>query len=481
MSGLEWLGMIMLVVMLFAIFVGIPISFTLLFLALIFGFAGLGMTVFDLAYLQILGLMKQDEFVAVPMFILMGYICDQAGLMERLFRGFRDLFAPLSGSLYLVVIATATLFGIAAGTVGATVALLGIMAGPMMIKSGYDVRMSAGAITAGGTLGILIPPSVMLVVMGPVLGVSVLQLYAAAFGPGFLLAGMYMVYTMVRSHLNPRLGPPVPKEERVHSIGTILWECLVGMVPVSVLTIATLGVILAGITTSTEAAAMGAAGAIALVLGYGRVTWRGLFSACQSTLATTSMVLFLAVASNVFGAVFARLGTATWITNTLLAVPLPAWGTISLVLFLIFLLGWPFEWPAIVLIFLPMLAPVATGLGYDMVWFGTIVAVVLQTAFLSPPVAMSAYYLKQVVKDWSMRDIYRGMYDFMVIQVLCVALVLAFPQIAMWFPEWLAAGDRLATPLQKDDGDPAAARNALEAGDALTNDAAGATTAEPEK
>jgi len=481
MSGLEWLGMIMLVVMLFAIFVGIPISFTLLFLALIFGFAGLGMTVFDLAYLQILGLMKQDEFVAVPMFILMGYICDQAGLMERLFRGFRDLFAPLSGSLYLVVIATATLFGIAAGTVGATVALLGIMAGPMMIKSGYDVRMSAGAITAGGTLGILIPPSVMLVVMGPVLGVSVLQLYAAAFGPGFLLAGMYMVYTMVRSHLNPKLGPPVPKEERVHSIGTILWECVVGMVPVTVLTIATLGVILAGITTSTEAAAMGAAGAIALVLGYGRFTWRGLFSACQSTLATTSMVLFLAVASNVFGAVFARLGTATWITNTLLAVPLPAWGTISLVLFLIFLLGWPFEWPAIVLIFLPMLAPVATGLGYNMVWFGTIVAVVLQTAFLSPPVAMSAYYLKQVVKDWSMRDIYRGMYDFMVIQVLCVALVLAFPQIAMWFPGWLEAGDRLATPLQKDDDDPAAARNALEAGDALTNDAQREVSPDPQK
>jgi tripartite ATP-independent transporter DctM subunit len=481
MSGLEWLGMIMLVVMLFAIFVGIPISFTLLFLALIFGFAGLGMTVFDLAYLQILGLMKQDEFVAVPMFILMGYICDQAGLMERLFRGFRDLFAPLSGSLYLVVIATATLFGIAAGTVGATVALLGIMAGPMMIKSGYDVRMSAGAITAGGTLGILIPPSVMLVVMGPVLGVSVLQLYAAAFGPGFLLAGMYMVYTMVRSHLNPKLGPPVPKEERVHSIGTILWECVVGMVPVTVLTIATLGVILAGITTSTEAAAMGAAGAIALVLGYGRFTWRGLFSACQSTLATTSMVLFLAVASNVFGAVFARLGTATWITNTLLAVPLPAWGTISLVLFLIFLLGWPFEWPAIVLIFLPMLAPVAIGLGYNMVWFGTIVAVVLQTAFLSPPVAMSAYYLKQVVKDWSMRDIYRGMYDFMVIQVLCVALVLAFPQIAMWFPGWLEAGDRLATPLQKDDDDPAAARNALEAGDALTNDAQREVSPDPQK
>jgi tripartite ATP-independent transporter DctM subunit len=449
MTGLEFLGLLMLVVMLGAIFIGVPIAFTLLFLALIFGFVGLGARVFDLAYLQTIGLMKQDEFVAVPMFILMGYICDQAGLMERLFKAFRDLFAPVRGALYLVVLLTATLFGIAAGTVGATVVLLGIMAGPMMIKTGYDARLSAGTITAGGTLGILIPPSVMLVVMGPVLGVSVLQLYAAAFGPGFLLAGMYIAYTMGRSFLNPKLGPPVPEEERVHSMATVIWECVVGLVPVTVLTIATLGVILAGITTSTEAAAMGAAGAILLVIAYGRFTWKGLFEACHLTLASTSMVLFLAVASNVFGAVFARLGTANWITNLLLAVPLPAWGTMTLVLTLIFLLGWPFEWPAIVLIFLPMLAPVATGLGYDMVWFGTIVAVVLQTAFLSPPVAMSAYYLKQVVKEWSLATIYRGMYEFMVIQVICVALVLVFPDIAMWFPKWLEAGDRMAVPAQE--------------------------------
>ena len=448
MSFDQALGAVMLLAMLFAIFIGIPISFTLLFLALIFGFIGLGPTVFDLAYLNTIGLMKQDEFVAVPMFILMGYICDQAGLMERLFKAFRDLFAPVRGSLYLVVLLTATLFGIAAGTVGATVVLLGIMAGPMMIKAGYDVKMSAGAITAGGTLGILIPPSVMLVVMGPVLGVSVLQLYAAAFGPGFLLAGMYIVYTMTRSFINPKLGPPVPEEEREKDFKKILRECVVGLVPVTVLTIATLGVILAGITTSTEAAAMGSAGAILLVIAYGRFTWKGLLDACYKTLATNSMVLFLAVASNVFGAVFARLGTATWITEALLGVPLPAWGTMTLLLTLIFLLGWPFEWPAIVLIFLPMLAPVATGLGYDMVWFGTIVAVVLQTAFLSPPVAMSAYYLKQAVKDWSLGTIYRGMYEFMVIQVLCVALVLIFPGIAMWFPNWLQEGDRMATPAQ---------------------------------
>jgi tripartite ATP-independent transporter DctM subunit len=434
MTGLELLGMVMLLVMLGAIFIGLPISFTLLFLALIFGFIGLDTRVFDLAYFQTIGLMKQDEFVAVPMFILMGYICDDAGIMERMFKAFRDLFAPVRGSLYIVVLLTATLFGIAAGTVGATVALLGIMAGPMMIKSGYDVRMSAGAITAGGTLGILIPPSVMLVVMGPVLGVSVATLYEAAIGPGFLLAGMYIVYTMARSFFNPKLGPAVPMEERPAKIGPVIWECIVGLVPVTVLTIATLGVIIVGLTTATEAAALGSLGSIIMVICYRRFTWSGMWRACQNTLVTTSMVLFLAVTSNVFGAVFARLGTANWITNQLLAIPLPPLGTMILVFVLIFLLGSPFEWPAIVLIFLPMLAPVAAGLGYDMVYFGAVTAVVLQTAFLSPPVAMSAYYLKQVVKQWSIGDIYKGMYQFMVLQVLCVGIIIYYPSIVTWLP-----------------------------------------------
>jgi TRAP-type mannitol/chloroaromatic compound transport system permease large subunit len=248
---------------------------------------------------------------------------------------------------------------------------------------------------------------------------------------------MYIAYTLGRSFINPKLGPPVPIDERPESVKIVLWECLVGLVPVTVLTVVTLGAILAGLTTASEAAALGAFGAILLVMAYGKFTWKGFLEACNLTLATTAMVLFLAVASNVFGAVFAWLGTATWITNTLLAAPLPAWATMSLLLTLIFLLGWPFEWPAIVLIFLPLLAPVAKGLGYDMVWFGCIVAVVLQTAFLSPPVAMSAYYLKQVVKQWNLRLIYRGMADFMVIQCICVVLVLIFPSIAMWFPNWL--------------------------------------------
>ncbi len=437
MTGSALVGLVMLVVMIGAIFIGFPISFTLLFLALAFGYFGIGDTVFDLAYFQTIGMMKEELLVAVPLFIFMGFLTEQAGLMERLFRAFRALLAPVRGALFLVVILTAAVFAMATGIVGAAVTVLGIMASPVMIKSGYDAKLSAGAIAAGGTLGILIPPSVMLIVMGPVLGVSVADLYAAAFGPGFLLAGLYIAYLLVRSFANPQLGPPVPKEERVHSLRRILVEVLLGIVPLGGLIAATLGTILAGLATPTEASGVGALGAAMLALAYRRLTLAGLRRALQSTMATSSMVLFLAVASNIFGAVFARLGTANWITETLVALPLPPTLMLIIVVALIFLLGWPFEWPAIVLVFLPIFYPVVAALKFDMVWFGALTAVVLQTAFLSPPVAMSAYYLKQVVKQWSLATIYKGMFEFMMLQVVAIALVILFPPIATAFPDYL--------------------------------------------
>jgi tripartite ATP-independent transporter DctM subunit len=290
----------------------------------------------------------------------------------------------------------------ATGIVGAAVTVLGIMASPMMIKSGYDGRLSAGAITAGGTLGILIPPSVMLIVMGPVLGVSVAELYAAAFGPGFLLAAIYLTYLVGRSVINPKLGPPVPVDERVHSAATIAWELVVGVVPLVALIAATLGSIIIGLATPTEAAAVGAGGAIVLAAFYGRLTYAGFRQALLSTTATSSMVLLLAVTSNIFGAVFSRLGTATWLTESMLALPLSPIMLLVVVLMLIFLLGWPFEWPAIILVFLPIFYPVIVALqpaigqslgissDFVMIWFGAVIAVTLQTAYLSPPVAMSA-------------------------------------------------------------------------------------------
>jgi tripartite ATP-independent transporter DctM subunit len=436
-SGNEILGIVMLLLMVGVIFIGFPISFTLLFLALVCGWIGLGTIVFDLAFFQTIGLMKEQTLAAVPLFIFMGYVVEQAGLMERLFRAFQVMLAPVRGSLYLGVILTATVFAMATGIVGAAVTVLGIMAAPIMIRSGYSPRLSAGAIAAGGTLGILVPPSVMLIVMGPVINVSVAKLYAAAFGPGFLLAGLYIVYTLARSFWNPALGPSVPKEERAASFFAIIREVVVGMVPLALLIAATLGTILAGIVTPTEAAAMGASGAILLSLAYRRFTLAGLKAAVFSTMTTTSMVLFLAVASNIFGAIFARLGGATLITNALTGLPVPPFVTLMIVMILIFLLGWPFEWPAIIFVFVPIFYPVIAAMKYDMIWFGALVAVNLQTAYLSPPVAMSAYYLKQVAPQWSLGTIYRGMADFMVLQLVALALLMFFPEIALWFPRWL--------------------------------------------
>jgi tripartite ATP-independent transporter DctM subunit len=432
----EMLGMLLLGIMIFMILIGFPISFTLLLLALAFGYIGMGSKVFYLMVFQMIGFMKEEVLAAVPLFVFMGFMTEQAGLVERLFNAFRLMLAPLRGSLYLGVILTATIFAMATGIVGAAVTVLGIMAAPTMIRAGYNMRMSAGAITAGGTLGILIPPSVMLVVMGPVMGVSVSKLYAAAFGPGFLLAALYIAYCLIRSFVNPALGPALPLEERAPA-REVLRELIVGMVPLAALILTTLGSILAGLATPSEAAAVGAFGAVVLALLYRQLTWTRFKDAALKTLQTSSMVLFLAVASSVFGAVFARLGSATLMTNTLLALPFPPMVMLLIIMALIFVLGWPFEWPVIVLVFVPIMYPLIQALKFDLIWFCTLVAVNLQTAYLSPPVAMSAYYLKSVVPSWELKDIYAGMLQFMVLQVIGLLAVIFFPQIALWLPNWL--------------------------------------------
>ena len=437
MTGGESLGLVMLVLMVTVIFIGFPIAFTLLFLALMFGYVGLGPMVFDLMFFQTIGMMKEETLAAVPLFIFMGYILEEGGLMDRLFKAFQLLFAPVRGSLYLGVLTIATIFGIAAGTVGPTVALMGIMAGPTMIRAGYDARMSAGAITAGGTLGILIPPSVMLVVMGPVMGVSVAQLYASSFGPGFLLAFLFIAYCLVRSFIQPHVGPALAREHRATSYAYLAKEIAIGMLPHGFLILATLGTIMAGLATPTEAAGMGALGAFLLAAIYRVLTWQRLRMACSLTLQQSAMILFLVVASNVFGAVFARLGSASVVTKSLLALPIPPMGLLFVVMALIFLLGWPFEWPAIVLVFVPLLQPVIDALKIDMLWFATLIAINLQTAYLSPPVAMAAYYLKGVVPEWKLSDIYWGMAQFMVLQVVGLVLCVIFPEIVLWFPRWL--------------------------------------------
>ena len=433
----ELLGLVSLGILFVAIFIGFPIAFTLIVISLAVGWFALGGLVVNLMTLQIFAVMRDPTLTSIPFFLAMGYLLEQSGLMDRLFRGFQLMFASLRGSLYLAVLVTATIFAAATGIVGSSVTLLGVMAAPVMRRSGYDVRMSAGAIAAGGTLGILIPPSVMLIVMGPVVGVPVTDLFAGAILPGLMLAGLYAAYCLIRCHLNPELGPPLPPEEHAASVGVILKELVLGMAPVVVILLATLGVIMAGIATPTDAGAVGCFAVFVLTLLYRRLTWPGFIQASRATLETSCMILLLVAASNLFGAVFSRLGSASYIASLLLGLDLSPTMLLLLILGVIFVLGWPLEWVPIVLVVVPIMLPLVKQLGIDLVWFSILVAVCMQTAWLSPPVALSAYFLRGVVPDWPLMKIYQGMMQFMVLQILGVLILLAFPALALYLPSLL--------------------------------------------
>ena len=509
----EVIGFIMIAVMLLAIFVGFPISFTLIFLGLAFGAWGFGpKLVVYLMTLQFNNVMLEQTLAAVPLFVFMGILMEQAGLMERLFRAVQLMLSRTRGSLYIAVLFVSTIFAAATGIVGASVTILGIMAAKTMNRSNYDVKLAAGTITAGGTLGILIPPSIMLVVMGPVLEVPVTDLFAAAIVPGVMLACLYTAYSLIRCWLNPALGPPLPEDERpqtsgrmwlefiaaivvpavlfavvtvvVHGVSTALavqglllrllvlvlyllaygavffalkrahrwlltnrplgfyvsevWtEFYLGLVPPALLVAFALGSILLGWATPTEGAACGAFGALLMTIAYRKMNLARFQEALVKTLEISVLILFLVAASNFFGAVFSRLGTPTMLTNALLALELSQIEVLIVIMALIFILGWPLEWVPIVLIIVPILIPLLDKMEINLTWFGILVAVNLQTAWLSPPVALSAYFLKGVVPEWDLKDIYIGMMQFMVIQLAGLALIMTFPQIVLWLPEYV--------------------------------------------
>ncbi|NNF79490.1 MAG: TRAP transporter large permease subunit [Rhizobiales bacterium] len=486
-------GLFMVGAMLFAIFVGFPISFTLIFLSFVFAAWGISPRLgFFLETLKFNETMLDDQLVAVPLFVFMGIMMEKAGLMERLFAAIQLMMSGTRGALFVAVLFVSTIFAAATGIVGASVTILGIMAARTMNKSGYNVRMAAGTITAGGTLGILIPPSIMLVVMGPVLEVPVTDLFAAAIVPGALLALLYIIYSVGRCWLNPSLGPPLPEDERPETspyymvefvtvmsslalmfylmftqpllailwLGTMigayhvfrkyrpggfyyseLWaEFFLGLVPPTILIAFALGSILLGWATPAEAAACGAFGSILLSMGYFKFSLPSFYDALIKTLEITVLIMFLVAASNYFGAVFSTLGTPKMLTEVLLSLEMSPTLILIAVMALIFLLGWPLEWVPIVLIIVPILVPMLTELNVNLTWFAILVAVNLQTAWLSPPVALSAYFLKGVVPEWDLKDIYLGMMQFMVIQVIGLSLIFIFPEIALWLPRYIYGG-----------------------------------------
>jgi len=428
------LGFILIAVMLFAIFIGFPISFTLIFLGFVFGYLGFGKLVFYLMTLQFSMVMTEQTLAAVPLFVFMGIMMENAGLMERLFSAVQLMLSRVRGALFYAVLFVSVIFAAATGIVGASVTILGIMAAKSMNKSKYDVKLAAGTITAGGTLGILIPPSIMLVVMGPIMEIPVTDLFAAAIIPGIMLALLYAAYVTIRCAMDPSLGPTLPPEDRATSMAAVIKEFLIGLVPPALLVFAALGSILFGFATPTEAAGCGAVGSLLLALAYKKLTLTKLQEALVKTLEISALIMVLVAASNFFGSVFSRLGTPMVLTEFLLGLEMNRYIILAIVLGMIFLLGWPLEWVPIVLIIIPIILPLIEGLGFNLTWFAILVAVNLQTAWLSPPVALSAYFLKGVVPEWDLKDIYIGMMQFMVLQVIGLILIVIFPQIALWLP-----------------------------------------------
>ncbi len=424
-------------VLMLMLFAGFPITFTFMFIGLGIGYIAMGDLVFRLMNIHFYQVMTHQVFAAIPFFLFMGFLLERAGLMDKLFSSFQKLMAPIPGSLYVTMIITATIFAAATGIVGSSITLLCFMSAPAMLRNNYNIPIGAGAIAGGGTLGILIPPSVMLVVMGPLIGVPVTNLFAGAIIPGIVLSLSYIIYALVRCFLNPSLGPPLAKELRATSYSSLAFDMLTGVVPVLVLIGFTLGAILAGLATPTEAAACGALGAFLLVVAYGKLTFENLKRAAFNTAKISAMILVMIAACNFWGAVFARLGGASFISDLLLGMNLPPMLMVAVILIVVFLIGWAMEWVPIVLVIMPLTMPIIQSLGVDPLWYAIMFAVVLQTSWLTPPVALSCYFIKGCIPQWQLWDIYKGMLQFVGCQLVVLALLFAFPSLITWLPNYL--------------------------------------------
>lgn len=464
------LALSMLGIFIALVFLGFPIAFTLMALGIFFGyyayfdvgrmwrsFERLDETaswwesttlwvegfynnrIFDLFINQTYTVMSNEVLTAVPLFLFMGYIVERANIVDRLFTTLNIASKRVPGSMGVAALITCALFATATGIVGAVVTLMGMLALPAMLKARYDPSFASGIICAGGTLGILIPPSIMLIVYAAASGVSIVQLYAGALLPGLLLVSLYLIYVVGRSILQPSVAPR-PTDEEVPDINLLplLWMLFTSFFPLAVLILSVLGSILFGLATPTEAAAIGALGGIVLALLYRAMTFERLRESVYLTVRTTAMVCWLFVGSYVFSSVFSYLGGEQLIANFVTSLDLTPLQFLLLAQFIIFLLGWPLEWSEIIIIFVPIFLPLLPMFGVDPLFFGVLVALNLQTSFLTPPMAMAAYYLKGIAPpEVKLTHIFKGVMPFLLLVFVSMAIVYNFPQIVFHLPEAL--------------------------------------------
>jgi tripartite ATP-independent transporter DctM subunit len=432
------IGMIQLGGFILIIMLGFPIAFTLVAMGIFFGLYAMGDRVFDLLVTNTYDVMSNDVLTAVPLFLFMGYMVERANILDRLFYSIQMAARRVPASLAVATLITCALFATATGIVGAVVTLMGLLAFPAMLRAGYDTKLAAGVVCAGGCLGIMLPPSVLLILYAATTAISVVQLYAAAFLPGFILAGFYIGYVMLRAVINPQLAPqPAELQQKIPS-AEVLFALLTSFFPLAVLILSVLGAILFGLATPSEAAAVGAAGSIMLAAIYRSLTFQRLKEAVYLTARTSAMVCYLFIGSWTFSSVFSYLGGHEIIEHWVLAANLNATGFLIIAQLIIFLLGWPLEWTEIIIIFVPIFLPLLRIFDIDPLIFGILVALNLQTSFNTPPMAMAAYYLKGVAPPHvKLTEIFSGALPFVFMVFLTIALVYIFPGIALWLPHQL--------------------------------------------
>jgi len=439
-------GLLMLGLFIFIIMLGFPIAFTLIAMGVGFGYYAYytpGQSIHDNRIFSLLvqktfEVTSNDVLTAVPLFLFMGYVVERSNILDRLFRSLQIAAKHVPGSLAVATLLTCAMFATATGIVGAVVTLMGLLAFPAMLRAGYDVKLAAGVVCAGGCLGILIPPSILLIVYAATAGISAVKLYAAAVFPGFLLAGLYVVYTIGRAVWNPALCPKLPPEETNVPFFEVLRALATSFLPLALLITSVLGAILFGLATPSEAAGAGALASLLLAAGYGALNFRMLKESVFLTARATAMVCYLFIGSWTFSAVFALLGGQSVVERFFLSMNLSSVQFLVLAQFIIFLLGWPLEWTEIIIIFVPIFLPLLDTFKVDPIFFGILVALNTQTAFNTPPVAMAAFYLKGVAPPHvKLSDIFNGALPFVGMVFLCMVLVYLFPGLVLWLPDYL--------------------------------------------
>ena len=430
---MEYWALVMFAVAIAFLLLGFPVAFTLGAVSMVFGAIFLGIQEFQLLPMRIWGVITNFSLLAVPLFVFMGVMLEKSGIAEELLETMGRLFGRMSGGLAVSVVAVGTLLAATTGVVGATVVTMGIIALPAMLKYGYDKGLACGAIAASGTLGQIIPPSIILILLGDVVGVPVGELFAAAVVPGLILVAGFIVYILIIAYLRPNLAPTLPTRDDGAGLGR---QVLKSLLPPLFLVVAVLGSIFFGVASPTESAAVGALGAMILAALHKRMTYKNLRDTANQTTRLTSMVFMILVGATAFGLVFRSMGGDFVVEELMMDIPGGKWGFIAVSMLTIFTLGFFLDFLEICFIVVPILAPIAEMMDINMLWFAVLIAMNLQTSFLTPPFGFSLFYLKATAPpEVKIQHIYRGVIPFVLIQVTVLGLLIAFPDIVQWLPD----------------------------------------------